>query len=655
VDALIGNFQGWTSKPLAPAGFLNGDSLNFNFAKGHIWADRGFKIHTQVAAASDTNKAGASFLFRHTDGGEHVLYVCDDGVYRHDGTDITATGWSAKFCPTFAAMSSPCGHGVLLNGVDGEAQLIQEVSTNELAVLFNSLVAPSIATSFATSGGSIADGTYQCRVCWLDDGGAVVVYGAPSAADAIVVSGGGGNATITVNEPASAPDRATKFRVAFTAAGVADSPANFLYHQDFAKAAGNQVFTSLPTVSTDQAFVDINGTYRQATMPISNVDIGCVHDGRFWIMSTTSNEAAWSERDNMNHWYSDQVISSGAETAWNGPGVGMVSTAAGLFILTADSIHIVEGTMRRDDQGTNATYAIDVRSRVIDSGLGGVNHASIASAGGSVYFWSTRGPARLTPSGAVLLNTDDTEHFIGKYLDPTYLERICAAEDPNLNAMCWLVPRRTNSDREMDGAATAGICDRVLRYDMEHGSFFAPLSLEATHLIRRKNPATKGTITEETFLMAMGPHYGSALRLNYGWSGGGPADVSGASYDGLLASAEDTTSVTVALAGISADALIGQTLLITWPSADTGFPDCWALRTISDNTATAAGNVTITWIGALDAGTSTKRTVYLAGWPHVADLRADMAALVQVGADQSVQLQAAELRLMDVVGAESAA
>jgi len=459
-----------------------------------------------------------------------------------------------------------------------------------------------------------------------------------------------------VDEPGSAPARATHFRVAFTAAGAADTPSNYLYYTDYAKGAGNQTITSMPTVSSTQAFTDINGTYRQAVLPITGVNIAVEHGGRLWIASTTSNELAWSERDNPNHWYTDQIISSGAESAWNGPVVGMASTASGLLVFTADSIHVVEGDMRRDDQGANASYAINVRSRVIDTGIGAVSHASIGTVGvGAVFFWSTRGPAQMGGGGAQLLNTDDIEHFLGKVIDPTYLERICFAEDPKLNAACWLVPRRTNSDREMDGASTAGICDRVIRYDMEHRSWFAPLALEAVHLARRKNPATKGTVTEETFLMAMSPHMGSALRLGYGWSGGGPDDVSGASYDGLLASAEDTTSVTVALAGISADGLIGQTLLITWPSVDTGFPDCWALKTVSANTDTVAGDVQITWTGALDAGTSTKRTVYLCGWPHLADLRADMTQYVEVAPDQSVKLQSAELRLADIVGAESLA
>jgi len=610
-----------------------------------------------VGAAADLNKAAASWIHRHTDSGQHIIHYHDAELYDHDAGEI-ANSLTPRFAPTFVNQASPCGFSYFFNGVDAQAQLIREI-VDAVSVPLNALVQPAITTAFATSGGSIADGTYQARICWIDDTGPVTVYSEPSVVDAVVVSGGGGSATITFTEPGSAPGRATKFRCALTAAGASDTPANYLYFTDYAKGAGDQTWTALPSVSATQAFVDINGTYRTAVCPISNVDVACLHDGWLMVGSTLGHEVAWSERDNGNHWYPDQIISAAAETSWNGPVLGLVSAHKKCYVLCPDSIHAISGSFRRDDEGVYASYAIDVRSEPIDTGVGGVNHASIVRVAGpstaSVYFWSTYGPAMLTPSGASLIGVTDIEFFRNNILDPTYLNRIVGAEDTDLHSINWIVPRRVNASRPMDGASTAGICDRVIRYNMANKTFFCPLDIELVHISQRPNPTNDGDVDEKTELTGMGPHAGKRLLLNYGHSGGGADDVSGAAYNGLLASAHSTTSATVTLAGISADALIGQSVELYYPSTDDNFPSVRVRKTISDNTASDGSNlVTISWQGALTVPSGTKWTVRVAGFTHVHDFRPDLREYIQdLPPEHALEIKGEEYRLRDVVGAES--
>jgi hypothetical protein len=656
VEALLSRWLAWTSKPVAPRGYLNMDACNIHFAYGHEWHDRAYKILSKTGTT--TNKPAALWTHRHTDSGQFVVMYHNTTLLGYPGAADLGTGLTAGWRRAFVNMSSPAGQSVFFNGTDVQARLIQEITSAANSRLFTSLVQPAIVTSFATSGGSIADGTYQCRVCWFDDDGAVVAYGEPSAADAIVVSGGGGSATITINEPADTPARATKFRVALTAAGAADTPANFLYYTDYAVTAGNQTWTALPTVSATQAFADINGTYRTAVPPISNIDVACLHDGRLFVGSTTGHEIAWSDRDNMNHWYADQVISSGAETSWNGPVLGLVSAHGQIYVVCPDSIHKVFGSFRRDDQGTNATFAIDVRTRLLEAGVGGVNHESIVKVGGDeaseVYFWSTLGPAKITPSGVVLVGVTDIEFFLANKLDPDYLDRIVGCEDRELKSINWAVPRRTNSSRPMDGASTAGIPDWVIRFSMLTKRFYCPLDHELVWMGQVPNPGSVGDV-KPALLQAVGPHAAARLQLNYGKSGGGPDDVSGGDYDGKLSSDDQTTSVEIALAGITADDLIGKRIELYYPSTDTGFPSVRVRKTISDNTVTdGSGNVVLSWVGALTVPSGTNWTVRFCGWTCVKDSLVDVRDyLPDLPPGHSIEVQDVECRLHDVVGAEA--
>ena len=629
------------------------ETVNVNTARGFLYPDRGFKIDRDMV--TNANTAGMSAVHRHSDGTERTWYVNDTILYEGATPTSIKTALAAKFAPAHYNMALPAGFSGYFNGTNSEAQLIRENSGGTaLEAVGHDMAAPgALTTSFATSGGTIADGTYQIRVDWYDDDGSIRVHTAPSAVSAVVVVGGGGSATITVNEPGSTPARATHFRVAFTAVGLGDLPANFLYWQDFAVGAGNQVFTALPSVSTSQAFNDINGTYMQAVLPITGVDVCTLHQGRLFVAATTSNEVAFSKRNNSNQWYTTNMVLSGAETGWNAPVIGLASVGKTLYILTAVSIHIVYGSFRRDDIGSNATYKIDVATDVEDNNIGCVSHASIKVVHGQVFFFSTRGPAVLSGGKVILLKPDDIRNFVKNHVDWTYVSRIVCAEDPELNMVCWCVPRRTNSSRPQDGASTAGICDRVMRWDLVHGIWCPPLGLECVHLSTRVNGA-QGATSKQTFLMANGPH-GQVLRLGYGWSGGGPDDVSGTDYDGQTASASTTTTVTVALAGVSIDDYVGRTLTLYYPSDDANYPSVIVQKTVSTNTATTAGSVVFTWKGALTVPSGTNWTVRPAGLVASVDPRYDPAEYVEVQPGYKIQLLRHWVRYKDVVGIESVA
>jgi hypothetical protein len=630
--------------------------MNLNTARGYLWPDQGWVIAVQVAAASDLAKAGGTFRHKTSSGLDYLWHAVDDALYNFDGTTALVTGLTAKFAPAHYAFGSPAGQSGYLNGTNTQAQAIRLNGVTFESVVHD-ILQPTTASSFATSGGSIPDGTYLAKVCWIDDDADVPVYSAPSATETIVVSGGGGAATMTVNEPASAAGRVTKFRISFTAAGATDTPSNYLYYTDFAKAAGNQTFTSLPAVSTDQAFVDVNGTYRQAHLPLTGVNSCVIHEGRLFVAATTSNKVYFSERNNPNHWYTTNEATAGAETGWNSPVQGLASANGQVYVFTSDSIHTISGDFTRDDQGTNKTFLLRMDTDGIDQNFGGVNHASIGNIGPALYFWSTRGPAVINGGRASLLLDDDIQDFVVYTLDKTYLNRIVFTEDPNTHAACWLVPRRVNTSRPMDGASTAGICDRIVRFDPMHNRWMAPLwPGECVHINTRRN-GVDGTDTQELFLMGMGANMGTVKKFNIGHTSGGAADSSGALYDGLLATTEgSTTTAIVTLAGITADQLIGKGLLVKYASADTGFPDAVAYKEITDNTATAGASVTLTWAGALTASTSTLRTYRVAGWDTPVDIRFDLREYLQdLPPEKSVQLREVELRLRDVVGTEASA
>ncbi len=652
----IENLQAFTARPLAGPGYLNGDTMNLNTAKGYFYPDRGYAIDSRVAAAADLNNAGGSWLHKHSDGTGWVWKYVDDEVYRHDDTSLIGS-LTEKFAPATFNMGSPAGVSGFFNGVNGDALIIRENTggTELVAVALDSMVVPATVHTTATSGGSIADATYQIRTGWLDQDGELIVRTAPSAVQALVTSGGG-TSTITFVEPGSAPDRATHWLPAMTAAGATDTPSNFLlYAAAYAKGSSDQTITALPTTNTEQAFNDVNGTYVQATLPLTGVDSCCLHEGRVFIAATTSNKVYFSLRDEPNHFLTTNEATSGAETGWNSPVLGLCSANGQVYVFTSDSIHVIYGDFTRDDQGTNPTFRIRMGTDVIDQNFGGVGHAAIGTIGPVVYFWSTRGPAAIRGGSAGLVMEDDIEDFVNRSLDHTYLDRIVFSEDNETHAACWLVPRRVNATRAMDGASTAGICDRIVRYDPAHQRWMAPLwPGECVWIGVRKNPATGGTATNPLFFMGMGAHMGTIKEFNRGHSGGGADNVTGTDYDGKLASAETTTSVTVAITGVSADGWIGRTIALKYHADDTGFPSVLVYKEISDNSATSGGSATFNWQGALTVSTGTRWTARLAGWDSPVDWRGDLRQYVEdLPPDKTVQLHEIELRPRDVVGTEA--
>lgn len=644
---------GWTTQHPAPfvdeAGNLRAGrgSVNVNTASGTgCYGDRGFRRKTTIG--TNTNVASATFAHRHTDGKVYEWMSVDTGLWAWNGSAWAsiATGLTAKFAPAHYLIDGWSGY---FNGTNAQARLIRKAATWLEAVLHD-VATPTLGTlSSAVGSGTWSDtGPYNVRVAWVDEDGEANVYSHPSNVQTITL--GATNHDLTITRPSSPPARATHWRVAITAADVEDAPSNYLYYEDIAAATTSKVYSDLPTVSTAQAFVDAGGTYRQAHLPIDNVDIAWVADDRLFVASSSGVEVAWSESGQPNHWYTDQVLNVGNQKQIGGVIRGGAQVAGLNVVFTETAMFTIEGNLTRDDQvvgDTQPSFTINVWPRTFFDGFGTVSHASIVSDGARVFFWSPYGPALWrVGSTPELLDPEHLRPGLNR-VDTDYLDRIVGARDPILNMIGWTVPRKTNASRPQDGAATAGICDQIWRWDVPHNIMSPPLLLEAVHLRSGPSPDTQGTTESRARFMAMGPH-ASLIELHRSWGGGVGDDVSSTDYHGKLATNDTTTSATVSLSGITDGSLRGATVTFRYDSKDDNFPGEAAQRTITTNTTTS-GSLTIGWEGPLTLPSGIKWTVRIGGMRK----RAEVFSRVPIPGAGHVQVFTVDVLLADIVSQES--
>lgn len=640
----------WSAQPIPPKGWLGRDTRALKSMGGLPGPDRGYTIFRSMPTLA-TDKGGASFVHRHTDGTESIIYWFNGGLYYDDGDATPATlvtGLSDVFNPMFANMASPPGGSIFVNGTDTNARWIREIAGVPVAVAItgqtNGMAAPVDPIVAATgTGGTIPTNSYFVRVCYLDDNGAIVIPTGPNGVAQVVAVTLGQN--IVVTEPAAPPGRCSKIRIGVA---TADTPSSYMkeYEAALNRVGGNHTITAL--TGTAQAFGNRNGAYAYADwtdLGLTAVSGVIVHKGRYWIWSPADDVLMWSER-NTPVFYLSNAVDTGAEGAWNGPIIGCVSAGDSIFVGTPDSIHRVTGSFIRDEEEPNPTYYPDIALETIDHGIGIVSR-SMLEIGGRVFAFTTRGPAVIQANGAALLGADHIRPDVRSLWDWTYAGRWVVAEDPDNNYVCFLLTRRTNANRPQDGASTAGIPDTIYRWDMTHNAWVAPIQLDLTHLITRVNGSTQGGTTQLTYLMGMTPH-GQCVRLNHGWSGGGAADVSGTNHDGQTASAHTTTSVDGVWSGLSADSEIGRLLTLCYPIGDAAYPADAVQKMIADNDAD-----TLNWQGALAAPSGTDWTVRLAGLLRKLDLRLDLRDWIEAPPDAKIQIHGFEIRYSDVIGLES--
>lgn len=644
----------WTAKFPAKLGHCGRETVGWNSAPGdHLELDRGYSISRNLKGTAA--KAGGYFTHMHTDETINRWFYHNTNLYEDDGTSTPssiASGLTESFRFADYNMNDPTGTSGFFNGTNSQAQIIRRSGADLVSAAHEIIqVADAGATGAAT--GSIADDTYYVRVCVYDKGGTVAVFGEPSPVDTIVLNGGG-NGQIDIAEPANANGRGTGFRYAIA---TTDSPSSYLMWADVDFTGGDDsvTLTTLPATQTSQAFTDINNIYRQAHMPITGVDICTIWEGRLFIASSTQGKVAWSERSNPNHWYTDQVFDADGEGAFGGVIRGLSWVGGTIFVFTTDSIFVIYGDLRRDDDPNDslATFKIRVEDEPFDAGIGCVSPQSIVKIGGKVFFWSTQGPAVIAGGGVKLLLQDDIRPWISKHLDTDHLGRIVGAEDPDLHMMTWIVPRGTNASRPHDGASVAGICDYWIRWDLNHGHWCPPRQLDAVHITHRTDAADGGT-PAKTYLMATGP-YGAFLRMNDAPSGGGATDAATSTdYDGKLASSSTTTSVTFTLAGVSNDAFDGFTVLLRNHNDDDVTGPRYIQKTVK-NTSVSGSAVTVSWDGAITAPSGTERTVRIAGLRQAVHLPHSVHDL-GIPADKRGQVQGPiEVWFRDKVGQEAIA
>lgn len=645
------NLLGYTGRSLSRAGdrflTLRGESCNIDTHRGEPWSSRGYKIYRKVGDSH--SKSCASWNHVHTDEGRTPIYLYDTALYPETGSDSPssiASSLTATFRPVFAAAGQPNGQSVFFNGTNSEAQLIQEISSAISAKAF-SFAAPTGATATpSTTGGSLADGDYSIMVTAVDDTGAVTVESYPQIIGTKTVSGGGGSGSIAVSiAAATLPTRSSKWRV-YVADGVTTYSSHLLENTDVTATTSYTIQSLAGTTS----IVNINETIRQAHLPLDSVDSAWVHMGRLFIGSSKSNKVYFSERDNINHWYTVNEINTGTETSFGGTVVGGISAYGSTYVFTTEGIHRVYGQFTRDDSGTNPTYILNMGQAPLNTSLRLVGPNAVAMVNGQVYFMSDQGLATITASGAELVQPGEMQGMLDR-LDYSYRDRWVVAEDPQ-GYVCILVTRLTNSSRPLDGASVAGIADTILRFDYRNNGWAAPLRVgDITHISTRSNGAA-GATGGNPELMA-GSYTGRILQLGFGFSGGGPADVSGTLYDGQAATTSGTTSAVFTEAGVSNDQFNGMTVTLKYPDDDTVYPGLIATKTITD-TAVSGSDVTVSWQGAITVpSASGAYTVRIAGLPRIHDIAFDASMLPNIPPGHQARIKGVRLIFQHIIGAES--
>jgi len=650
------DYIGWTSRPDPPPKFCGATTVNWNNANGFLERDRGFK--RQRLVKDITSKPAASWVHRHTDGGEHVIYYCDGGYYNETGSDsptALVSGLTAVWLPVFACMGAPLGMSIIVDGTAGP-YFVREESGDPAMGLANFEQPDGNWTVTQSTGGSLADGAYLVRIAQVEVSTATgTIVSAPAEYKTMTITAGGGTASINVAQSTWTPNaRATHWRVGITALNGTDTPSGYFWDGTNTVIGTSTInVASVPTSTTP--FEYRNGLYAtadltdfSATHPTGVI----VHDGRFVFWWDGDNDIAWSERG-VWKFYTTNTMDSAAETGWTLPIKAMLSWRGTLLAFTPDSIVGIFGSFARDTDGAAPTYDVLAEAKHLVTGIGitGGPYA-VADIGGSVYFMSTQGPA-LFNGGVQVLAREDMEYERRKWDTSTnYPFRWPVCEDPDTGLVCFGVSRKTNASRPMDGASVAGIVDYIYRWNPRLGLWSPPRQLDVAHMCSRPNGA-KGTENEKTRWMVMTPH-GTCSQMNFGRAGG-DADgvVTSANYDGILASSNTTTTAVIAMSGISADDFKGHTVVLTYPSGDSTYPYVKVQKTISDNTATSGGNITITWAGAVTVPSTSFWTVRVSGYRDRLDLGHDLRDVIQMEPDEFAELQHVEVRLRDAIGREA--
>lgn len=609
------DLRSWSAKPEPPAGMLGLGSMNWNTASGYPRRDRGYKRLRQIQSdpPSAFNKGGGSWTHRDVDGTQYPFYWFNGAWYRETGSGATSleSGLGDYFCPSVGVCSAPGGVSVGVVGTNSKARGFR-VEGGNLAIFAWEMAAPtgSLALSSApTTGGSLSDGTYNVVLTQIDDTGARTVESGPVATLEVVLSGGTSTQRIILDLTGlTYATRATKFRV-YLSVGGDSATAYFQTGADTAKATTTFTISST-TVGT--AIPQRAGIYQKAEFAIDGVDSVVEWMGRIVYASSSSPYVGWSERSDVNHYYSTNLTDQ-VEGEMLGPVTALGATADALYIFTADAVHMLTGDFGRDEDGFPM-----VNLRTIDKAIGCVSRASVVPVPNvGLFFMSQHGPCVCAGGTVVRLLHDDVADLSDR-LDYTYADRWTGAYDTRLRAYVCAVTRKTNTNWIPDGAANAGICDWLLRFNLDEGTLSPPQHVEVTHLSQRPAPSSPGTTSYKSVLTAAGPH-GSILELHHSRAGGITGDVSGSAYSAILATSPLAASCVIA--GTGYGNLEGASVLLRYPSTDTAYPNALLQRTIKSRSE-AGGNTTLNWEGNVPVPTGTAYSVRVGGMRRHLVLRA---------------------------------
>lgn len=633
---MVPRLRGWSAKPDPGPGFIALGAVNVHTAQQDPRSDKGYKILRQVQTSA-FNKGGGSFTHVHTDGTEYPFYWYDGQWWRDDGAGVTSlvSGLGDYFVPAVVHFDSPGGVSAAFIGDNAKAYGFRKET--DLAAFLWDMDVPggSFTATPSGTGGSLPTGTYHVAVTQIDTTGARTVESGAIFQTSVSVTGPTGKITLDLTGVTYAT-RATKYRVYLS--NSANSASSY-----FQNGADTPTGTTSFVITTTTAGTAIPGRgtiYQSSKMPVTAVDTACIFDGRMIFASSGDPHVYWSERGDVNHFYSTNSTDI-VEGGFNAPVVAVVAGDDAVYVLTARGVHKITGDFGRND---DLTPRVEIRT--IDHGVGCTARGSVVAIPGvGVFFMSQYGPIAIVNGTLIRLGHDDFADFL-PLVDFTYADRWTATFDQRLRQYVCFLTRKTNSNRSMDGAVNAGICDIGIRWNLDELNFSPPLHYEVTHVNLRNHPSSPGNSSNEALVVATGPH-GDALHLHQGRAAGITGDVSGAVYDSVVPTTFTATQAVIGNTGYGDLQGVGVTL--RYPSTDTAYPTVAVYRTIKSSSE-AAGATTINWEGNAPTPTGTNPSTRVGGMIRRARVRA-----VQLDENPLAytRLNFAGMGALDIVGMEA--
>jgi hypothetical protein len=465
-----------------------------------------------------------------------------------------------------------------------------------LAVVKDAMVEPSPCASAVIAGGALTSQLWFIRIRWYDsDTG---TYSGPNEMQGITSiqqTTTAGNQTITLDITALVPPtRATHWEIQMASI---DTPSDY----EVILAAG-EVSTRIP-VATLTATLDAdpaagfnfqfrtNGAvtqYRYGYPPVGYT-FAEMWRGRMFASAYDGTWLAWSEADNIEHWYGDATdppsgvfnVTNGEGTITDntGPCTGLAATEQNLLFFMAGAICIAEGTW--EERFNNAGTFIGRQARL--SGLSMGNTGNVAprpcTVDTEIYFAAQDGPKVFSNNRIVDLSSANISTDWQAVMETATMPYIHIGYSPDTRQVLYLV--------SMAGEYTS-TPTRVFAYQRDQGAWCPPWDLAATSLTLHR---LQGSVPRGNTLL-FGTVTGQIMQFNNG-TADGDEDTNAGFTPYTPDTALAATSQKIG-AGWTVNEFMGMSAVLEYTNGD------YERVIINSNTTD-----TLSWVGGVTVGYTT--------------------------------------------------